>query len=195
MRAFLSVIGLAIFLASGVANAHTKAIGYHNSGPGSVTFWFQSWHSYVTPFFEGSFNLVGINGNPYPSTTVAFSLTSGTKPPLLIDGVNNFFACNRLPNSFCPTDEDMSGGTKWQGVQFNNLIAGDYRFTYIEIANPSADWDSATPGVGTNTLTLTGVVVGGGPVTPSDIPTLSEWSLLLLTLLLGTVTVYVLRRR
>jgi len=89
----------------------------------------------------------------------------------------------------------MTGGTKWQGVQFNNLIAGDYRFTYIEIANPSADWDSATPGVGTNTLTLTGVVVGGGPVTPSDIPTLSEWSLLLLTLLLGTVTVYVLRRR
>jgi len=104
MRAFLSVIGLAIFLASGVANAHTKAIGYHNSGPGSVTFWFQSWHSYVTPFFEGSFNLVGINGNPFPSTTVAFSLTSATKPPLLIDGVNNFYACNRLMNSFCPTD-------------------------------------------------------------------------------------------
>ena len=101
MRTFLSVIAAAILLASGGASAHTKAIGYHNAGPGSVTFWFQSWHSYVAPFFEGSFNLVGINGNPFPSTTVPFSLTTGTKPPLLVDGVNNFFACNRLPNSFC----------------------------------------------------------------------------------------------
>lgn len=189
-RAFFAVIGAAIFLAGGTASAHTKAIGYHNAGPGSVTFWFQSWHGFTAPFFEGSFNLVGINGNPYPSTTVAFSLSVGVKPPLLIDGVNNFFACSRLPNSFCPTDEDNTGGTKWQGVTFTGLQAGDYRFTYIPIANPSADWDPATPGVQTNTITLTGTIVGGA----TDVPTLSEWSLILLTLLLGTAALYGLRR-
>ena len=194
MRTFLSVIAAALVLVAGGANAHTKAIGYHNSGPGCVTFWFQSWHSYVAPFFEGSFNLVGINANPYPSTTVPFSLTTGTKPPLLVDGVNNFYACNRLPNSFCPTDEDQTGGTKWQGVQFCGLQAGDYRFTYIPIAQPSADWDPATPGVQTNTLTLTGVIVGG-PASASDIPTLSEWAMILLMTLLAGAAYLRLRRR
>lgn len=194
MRAFLAVIGAAFFMAAGGANAHTKAIGFHNAGPGSVTFWFQSWHGFNAPFFEGSFNLVGINANPYPSTTVPFSLSVGVKPPLLIDGVNNFFACNRLPTSFCPTDEDAQGGTKWQGVTFSNLQPGDYRFTYMPIVNPSADWAPATPGVQTNTLTLTGAVVGGAVVV-TDIPTLSEWSLILLSLLLGATAVFVLRRR
>jgi hypothetical protein len=85
----------------------------------------------------------------------------------------------------------MTGGTKWQGVTFNNLQAGDYQFTYIPIVNPSADWAPATPGVQSNSLTLTGVIVGAA----TDIPTLSEWSLILLTLLLGTVALYVLRRR
>ena len=61
MRTFLSVVAATLVLVAGGANAHTKAIGYHNSGPGCVTFWFQSWHSYVAPFFEGSFELVGIN--------------------------------------------------------------------------------------------------------------------------------------
>lgn len=179
MRAFLLALAMVLLAVSGGANAHTKAIGYHNSGPGSVTFWFQSWHGFSAPFFEGSFNLVGINGNPYPSTTVPFSLSVGVKPPLLIDGTNNFFACNRLPNGLCPTDEDAQGGSKWQGVQFTGLQAGDYRFTYIPIANPSADWASATPGVNSNTLTLSGAVVGGPPPA-TDIPTLSEWTLILL---------------
>ena len=194
MRTFLSVCAAAILLASGSASAHTKAIGVHNSGPGSVTFWFQSWHSYVPPFFEGSFNLVGINGNPYPSTTVPFTLTTGTKPPLLIDGVNNFFACNRLPNSFCPTDEDMTGGSKWQGVLFTGLQAGDYRFTYIPIQFPSADWDPATPGVQTNTLTLSGSIVGGPP-SSTDIPTLSEWGMIIMMALLAGAAWFRLRRR
>ncbi len=193
MRTFLAVVGAALVLATGGASAHTKAIGYHNSGPGSVTFWFQSWHGFSAPFFEGSFNLVGINGNPYPSTTVPFSLSVGVKPPLLIDGVNNFFACNRLPNGLCPTDEDNTGGTKWQGVQFNNLTAGDYRFTYIPIVNPSADWAPATNGVQTNTLTLSGVVVGSGAST--EIPTMSEWAMILMAILLAGSGYLFLRRR
>ncbi len=194
MKTVFAVIAAAILLASGGAGAHTKAIGYHNAGAGSVTFWFQSWHGFSAPFFEGSFNLVGINGNPFPSTTVPFNLSVGVKPALLVDGVNNFFACNRIPNGLCPTDEDAQGGTKWQGVTFSGLQAGDYRFTYIPIVNPSADWAPATQGVQTNTLSLSGVIVGGPP-TASDIPTLSEWSLIILALLLGTVTLYMRRRR
>ena len=194
MRAIFLALAMALVAVAGGANAHTKAIGYHNSGPGSVTFWFQSWHGFTAPFFEGSFNLVGINGNPYPSTTVPFSLSVGVKPPLLIDGTNNFFACNRLPNGLCPTDEDASGGSKWQGVQFTGLQAGDYRFTYIPIVNPSADWAPATQGVQTNTLSLSGAVVGrGGPA--ADIPTLSEWALILLSIAVALVGFGVSRRR
>jgi len=146
----------ALALANASANAHTKAIGYHNAGtPGSVTFWYQSWHPCVAPFLEGSFNLVGINGNTYPSTTVPFTLSTCTKPPLLVDGINNFFACSSNPNGFCATDEDASGGTKWQGVTMTGLQAGEYQFTYIPIANPSADWEPATPGVLSNTFVIT----------------------------------------
>lgn len=178
-RTALALMTAALFLACGGASAHTTGIGYHNAGPGSVTFWFKSWHSLVPPLFEGSFNLIGINGNPFPSTTVPFNLSTGIKPPLLVDGVNNFYACNRLPNSFCPTDEDNNGGSKWQGVTFTGLAAGDYRFTYIPIANPSADWAPATEGVRSNSITLSGVIVGGPPVA-SDIPTLNPAMLALL---------------
>lgn len=193
MRTISAIIVSALMLIATGANAHTKAIGYHNSGPGSVTFWFQSWHGFTAPFNEGSFNLVGINGNPFPSTTVPFNLSVGVKPPQLIDGTNNFFACNRLPNGLCPTDEDNSGGSKWQGVQFNNLQAGDYQFTYIPIANPSADWASATPGVNSNTLSLSGSIVNAAP--PADIPTLSEWTLILLGGLVAVFGIGRLSRR
>jgi len=194
MRTISAIIVSAMMVFSAGANAHTTGIGYHNSGPGSVTFWFKSWHAFTPPFFEGSFNLVGINGNPFPSTTVPFSLSVGVKPPQLIDGVNNFYACSRLPNGLCPTDEDQNDGSKWQGVQFTNLQAGDYRFTYIPIANPSQDWASATPGVNSNTLTLSGAVVGGPPPA-TDIPTLSEWTLILLGGLVALFGIGKLSRR
>jgi hypothetical protein len=150
-------VAAALVLAGSAANAHTKAIGYHNAGAaGSVTFWYQSWHACAAPFLEGDFNLVGINGNTYPSTTVAFTLSTCTKPALLVDGVNNFYACTSNPNGFCATDEDAPPiGTKWQGVTMTGLTAGEYRFTYIPIANPSLDWTPATAGVLSNTFVIT----------------------------------------
>ena len=144
MRKSLACIIAAIMLAIATinANAHTTAIGYVNSGPGSVTFWFKSWHSYTPPLFEGSFNIVGVNGNPYPDTTVAFDQTfDGTgdvRPPGLVDGVNLFYGCDS--NGLCDTDEDNEGGDKWQGVTFTGLQAGDYQYSYIPAANPTADW-------------------------------------------------------
>lgn len=190
MRAFSAVIGAAIFLASGVASAHTVSIGYANAGPGSLTFWFGSYHAYGAPepLTEGSLNLVGISGNPFPSTTVPFTLSSATKPVGLIDGTTNFYATNA--GTLAPTDVDgWCGCFSWQGVTFTGLQPGQYQFTYIPIASPSAHWAPLNAGVQTNSVTIT-----QGQLGTADIPTLSEWSLILLTLLLGAAALYGLRR-
>jgi hypothetical protein len=174
-------------------------IGYVNSGPGSVTFWYGSWHALTPPLFEGSFNLVGINGTVYPSTTVSFNLSQGCttlipncpqKPAGLVDGTNNFYACAA---GLCNTDVDGNGPVgKWQGVQFNGLQAGTYQFTYIPIANPSADWAPANAAVQTSTVVLSGSIVNG---TVNTVPTLSEWALILLALLVAGSTMIGLHRR
>jgi fibronectin-binding autotransporter adhesin len=187
-----AVLVLAFFFSVGNASAHTTAIGYVNNGPGSVTFWYKSWHSFTPPFFEGSFNLVGVNGNPFPDTTVPFDQSfggNGMRPPGLIDGVNLFYACTS--NGLCPTDEDGNGGDKWQGVTFNNLIIGSYVFTYLPIANPSADWAPANEEVRTGTLDLDASVIGGS----QPIPTLNPVHLMLLVLGLIGVTAAIRRRR
>ena len=197
MRA-VYLFAMALLLPVGAANAHTMTIGYVNAGPGSVTFWYGSWHDLVPPFFEGSFNLVGLGGTPFPSTTVSFTLSAGclpgvalcpNKPAGLVDGVTNFYACS--PDNLCATDVDSNGPVnKWQGVTFSGLTAGQYQFTYIPIANPSADWAPANTAVQTSVVTLSGAVVGG-PAPATDIPTLSEWALILLaTLMAGMGVLY-----
>lgn len=139
---------------------------------------------------EGSLSLEGVGGNPFPITTVPFTLNTTVKPPLLVDGVNNFYACNSNPAGFCLTDEDGNGGSMWQGAEFCGLQAGDYEFNYIPIAAPSATWEPATPGVQTNVFSLSGAVVGG-----TSIPTAPQWALILLSIALGAFGVGVLRRR
>jgi hypothetical protein len=203
MRALLAVLGTVVFLGAGPVQSHTMTIGYANAGPGAVTFWFGSWHDLVPPFFEGSFNLVGVAGNPFPSTTVAFNLSAGcspgvancpNKPTGLVDGSTNFYACTvNGADALCPTDQDSNGPVnKWQGVTFTGLQAGQYRFTYIPIANPSADWAPANTAVNSSVVTLSGAVVGGGS---NEIPTLSEWAMILMmTLLVGTAWVSLRRR-
>lgn len=199
MRAFLARVALVFVVCVGFANAHTMTIGYANSGPGAVTFWYGSWHTLTPPLFEGSFNLVGINGNTYPSTTVAFNLSQGcttfidpcpNKPAGLVDGTSNFYACTA---GLCNTDVDGNGPVdKWQGVQFTGLQAGTYRFTYIPIASPSADWNPANAAVQSSIVTLSGAIVNG---TATPVPTLSEWAMVLLALLIAGTTVITLRRR
>ncbi len=64
MRKALTVAAAVLLIGIGRAGAHTMTIGYVNSGPGSVTFWFGSWHALVPPLFEGSFNFVGSTAIP-----------------------------------------------------------------------------------------------------------------------------------
>jgi hypothetical protein len=104
---------------------------------------------------EGSLNLIGVLGNPFPSTTVPFTLLTpdgvGNKPAGLIDGVTNFFADwngdvpNNLPlvgsqtpfNVGCPACGPVN---HWEGVTFVGLGPGSYQFTYVPIAFPSEEW-------------------------------------------------------
>lgn len=192
MRNALAVVGAALLLGFGTANAHTVSIGYENAGPGSLTFWYGSYHNYdgVTELTEGTFNLVGINGNPYPSTTVSFTLSTGTKPAGLTDGTTNFYATNAGPLS--PTDVDnLCGCFSWQGVTFTGLSPGQYQFTYIPIANPSAHWDPWNAQVQTNVVTVTQGQLGG----PVAIPTLSQWAMWVMASLLGLWGMVMLHKR
>ena len=101
-------------------------------------------------------NLVGVLGNPFPSTTIAFSMLTGTgvgfKPAGLVDGTTNFFADwnGAVPNNLplVPTDGPFLAGcpacgpvNHWQGVTFTGLAPGSYQFTWVPIANPTAEWD------------------------------------------------------
>lgn len=167
--------------AAGTASAHTITFGYENAGPGAVTFWYGSYHSNGNgdgPDLEGSLNLVGILGNPFASTTVAFTTERGPvgggyagpcssgpavcsgQPAGLINGVTNFADPNY-------TISQNGGGfadvQSWQGVTFSGLAAGDYQFTYIPIANPSAHWAPWSEAVRTGRVTLTGAIVNGVP--------------------------------
>jgi hypothetical protein len=145
-----------------------------------VTFWYGSYHAYGAPELnEGTFNLVGINGTPFPSTTVPFTLNSGTKPTGLVDGTTNFYATNAGP--LASSDVDNLGPVlSWQGVTFTGLTPGQYQFTYIPIANPSAHWAPWNTQVTTNTVNLSQGVVQGGP--PQQIPALDPAMLALLAL-------------
>lgn len=155
----------------GVAHAHTVTFGYENAGPGAVTFWYGSYHTHGNgdgPDTEGALNLVGINGNPFASTTVNWTLERGDpatctgsaaicsgQPAGLINGVTNF-----MDPSY---GTDYSTVLSWQGVTFTGLAAGDYQFSYVPIASPSAHWAPWSSAVQTGNITLTGDIVNGVP--------------------------------
>jgi hypothetical protein len=190
MRVVLAGFALAFLAAFGTANAHTITIGYANAGPGSVTFWYGSYHNYGAPeLTEGTMTLVGISGNPFPSTTVPFTLSSATKPVGLIDGTTNFYATNAGP--LAPTDVDGLGPVlSWQGVTFTGLQVGQYQFTYNPIAIPSAHWAPWNLQVQTNTATVTQGLLGASAV----IPTLDPAMLALMALVVAGFGAVVLRR-
>jgi len=185
MRAFAVLAGLVLAAAVGTAHAHTFTIGWVNSGPGSVTIWFGSYHDCSeAPPHEGSFNIVGTGGNSFPSTTVPFTLSSSTKPAGLVDGTTNFYATNS--NTLAASDVDNIGPANcWQGVTFTNLVVGTYQFTYIPVANPTAKWAPWNSAVTTSSETLTAGVVQAGPAL--EVPTLDPMMLALLALAVGAV--------
>jgi hypothetical protein len=204
MKLLKVLLGTALMALVSAAGAHTMTIGYANAGPGSVTFWFGSWHDLVPPLFEGSMQLEGVAPTVFAPTVVNFTLSAGcnpgvancpNKPAGLVDGTTNFYSCASPPvgQTLCASDVDGNGPVnKWQGVTFNNLQAGTYRFTYLPIANPSADWRPDNEAVRTNVVTLSGSIVSG---VEAAIPTMSEWAMILMGLLLAGSAMTVLRRR
>jgi hypothetical protein len=160
---------------SPMANAHMISIGFENAGPGSVTFWGGN-YTHGAPGnvpTEGSMTLEGINGTVFAALTLAFDMNTLLKPAGLIDGTTNFYvtgSVNQAGNPLSASDADFLSQcpacgpvTAWQGVTFAGLTAGDYQFTYVPIANPTADWTPWNDSL-SNTLTLSGTVVNPNPV-------------------------------
>ncbi len=175
-----AAIGAFAIAAPTTVFAHSTSIGYENGGPGVVNIWMGT-YDHGGHHLEGSLNLVGVNGNPFASTTVAFTLAAGagdatwmsipnylaSMPAGLIDGTTNFYGCNSTGalTSSCTGDSASFGQpTHWQGVSFAGLTPGDYQFTYIPIANPSQEWSILNPNMN-GIFTITGVIIN-----PSAVP-------------------------
>ena len=157
------------------AHAHMISIGFENAGPGSVNFWGGN-YTHGSPGnvpLEGSMTLEGINGTVFGATTLAFNMNTLTKPTGLVDGTTNFYVTGNVGQNGNPLASDDSNFlsicpacgpvTAWQGVTFAGLSAGDYQFTYVPIANPTADWTPWNDSL-SNTLTISGTVINPGKV-------------------------------
>lgn len=155
----------ALAAGSGSADAHTVSVGTYNAGlPGSVTIVLGSYHSSGAP--EGSIQLIAGPGTP--SAVTAFSNLTTTKPVLLVDGVNNFFAPDNFGLDPAGTFNNASNGTagngggavvRWQSVTFSGLSVGTYTYQ-ISGMNTAVweDWSSLTNNW-TGTLQITSAAV------------------------------------
>lgn len=195
----VAVGAVALFGAVQEAAAHAHSIGYENAGPGTVNIWLGT-YSHGGHHLEGSLNLLGVNGTTFASTTVPFTMLTadGNKPAGLIDGTTNFYVSTPLNvpgplvgsetiwlTSLCSA---CGPANHWQGVTFSGLSAGDYQFTYVPIANPSAEWtpyNSSLNGI----FSLTGDIVNP----PAAIPEPETYAMLLAGL--GLLSFAARRRR
>ena len=144
--------------------AHTISIGYENAGPGSVNFWYGAYQQGSGPNSnEGSLQLVG----PGINSTVLFNLLATAKPGGLIDGTTNFYTPNAgfngPPGPLSATNPTGRTVFRWQGATFSGLAPGTYVFTYIPIAGAGANWAPWDTNILSNTVTLTGLIVGAPP--------------------------------
>lgn len=177
-----AVLGMAMLANPNEASAHATSIGYENGGgAGIVNVWLGT-YNHGGHHLEGSMNLVGVNGNAFASTTIAFTLGAGVgmtvggtaadKPAGLIDGTTNFFADNNGVNTpLVGVDPNLFGGVNhWQGAQFTGLGAGDYQFTWLPRVSPSptAEWSVLNNNMN-GIFTLSGVVVGGNVPEPASL--------------------------
>ncbi len=169
-------LGTTSLVDAGPALSHAFSIGYENAGPGSVTVWLGT-YQHGGHHLEGSLQLEGVNGTVYGPTVNPFtSLTAdGAKPAGLIDGVTNFFVSTPLgvPGPLVGSDTiwltvlcgACGPANHWEGVTFAGLSVGDYQFTYVPIAFPSAEWDPYNPSLN-GIFALTGEVVNPGNEVP-----------------------------
>ncbi len=158
------------------ANAHAISIGYENAGVNAVTIWLGTYATgHAALVNEGSMQLEGVNGTTFGPTVTLFNQLTASKPGGLLDGVTNFYAPD---TTGALVDSEASFNTvcsacgpivRWQGVTFSGLSAGDYQFTWVPAANPTAQWDIWNPNLN-GVFTLTDEVVNPGDGTPNVVP-------------------------
>ncbi|HVE48272.1 MAG TPA: IPTL-CTERM sorting domain-containing protein [Casimicrobiaceae bacterium] len=192
---------VALITSIGTAFAHTTSLGFvPGAAAGSVIIYSGSYAHGGTPVNEGVATLTGVTVTYNQS--LPFNIPPvATKPAGLVDGTNNFFwgPANSMGVYPFPvsTDPVLFGGVvTWQGVTFTGLSPGTYTFTCGNSCGVTQQWQSLNTGANeTVTIVLTSGSIGGGgaPPTTANIPTLSEWGLILLALIMGGVTFYTYR--
>lgn len=154
-KLLLTVATVACFATATTANnamAHAISIGFENAGPGTVNIWLGT-YAHGGHHLEGSLKLEGVSGTVFGPNTNPFTMLTGdgpgAKPSGLIDGVTNFYVSGPVGGSgpLVATESDFNSQcpacgpvNHWQGVTFASLTAGDYKFTYVPIAFPTAEW-------------------------------------------------------
>ncbi len=168
-----TLLGAALMLsASGNASAHAFSIGYANAGANAATVWLGTYNHSGVMTNEGSLNLVGVNGNSFASTTVAYNLLVSSKPVGLVDGTTNFFVSTGLGVNGPLVGSDATWlstlcsacgpANHWQGATFAGLSAGDYQFTYVPRANPTQEWTPYNDSLN-GVFTISGSVLNAVP--------------------------------
>ena len=138
-----TAVALAVAAAVSTATlAHTNSIGYVGDGNGGLNFWYGSWHD-GTQFNEAQIKIV----KPGGSTSIdTFNLLSQDSPAGLISGVNFFTSDGTQLVPYDPTGATNNGTTQesytWQGINYQNLVTGQYTFIYIPLGDP----ESTLPG-------------------------------------------------
>ena len=156
--------------------AHTNSVCYVNSGPGSVTFWYGSWHA-GTNFTEGELKLTGHGGTSYGPTIVEFTSVVQSTPSGCLPGTNYF---NTNGTDLIPYGSNTSINWQsyaWQGVTFSSLAVGSYNFEYIPVGHaeskfsgsPTADWEPVS-GIKSAAVTLDSSSIGNTVSLSSTVP-------------------------
>lgn len=169
------VAALSIFAVN--ADAHTMTWGYEDNTGGSYTVWAGAWSSHFNAPAEGHllYTLTDFNGVAQaPGTSVAFNLTSSTKPAGLIDGTTNFYA-NPSGTMTATNLTSYVGPVSWMGVTITGITNPGYYLLQFDPAYVGGMSQNFTPA---DSSVLNGVVIqlggGGGlgaPTAPNAAPT------------------------
>jgi hypothetical protein len=167
------IVSAALVFGAAHASAHVIAIGYTaGANAGDVNLWLGSYHTYGQgdgPDLEGSARLQGLGALSAYDTTTAFTYSEGTDgnsialpPSGLVLGTNLFTSVNYGGSS--TSQSALNDIYSWEAATLTGLSAGDYVFTYVPIANPSAHW-APWNDLDNITLTLTASDKSGGGTT------------------------------
>ena len=156
----LMAIFAAWAMATTTAYSHTNSIGYVGDGNGGLDFWYGSWHS-NTNFNEAEIKIEGTdsngntitfsdgNGGTQNYSIDAFDKLSTSSPAGLISGVNFFTSDGTQLVAYDPTGQSNGGTTQesyvWQGINYSNLVTGDYTFTYIPLGSAESSYPNQSP--------------------------------------------------